>query len=115
MMARHLVLRRRMALQAHAIALAAQLCAMRLVAIAAGDACMVHAALEEGAVFIYLVTNLPVGEIQPLLDERDAVTIADRSARCGFRPDRPAPRMTQGASLDFMRGGARLGPRAIAG
>ena len=54
----------RVALQADAVAGRAQLGAMRLVAIAAGDAGREHLALLERAVVVDLVEHLPVGMIE---------------------------------------------------
>ena len=94
---------RRMALQADAVAVRAQLKAVRIVAVAAGDAGMEHAALQERAVFIDLVTDLTVGKIQIVVEQRHAITVADRRARRRGGPDRPAPRMAMRAGFDLDR------------
>ena len=64
-MRRGRVLVGRMALQADAVARKPQLGAVRLVAVAAGDAGREHLALLERAVVVDLVEHLPVGMVEP--------------------------------------------------
>ena len=69
MMPRLIEHRLRMTLGAQSIALGAQRGAMRLVAIDAGHARAMHAALLEGAPFEDLVLDLAIGEIEPRLQQ----------------------------------------------
>jgi hypothetical protein len=63
----HIEFCRHMALAAQCVALGAQFQAVRVVAIGAGDACVIHAALHKRAVFVNLAVDLPVGVIEPCL------------------------------------------------
>src|SRR5262249_27025022 len=81
------VLRRRVALGADLIARGAQRSAVRLVAVAAGDAGRVHAALEERAPRVDFVALLPVGPVERRREQRRQVVIEERPARGVVRPD----------------------------
>ena len=59
----------------------AKLGAVRLVAIAAGDAGREHLALLERAVVVDLVEHLPVGMIEPAAERRDRVRVRQPPAR----------------------------------
>ena len=108
-------LRRLMALQADPVAGRPQARAVRLVAIGAGDAGMVHPALQERAVFIDLVADLAVGEIESGVEQRNVVDVADRRRRGGIGPDLGAARMAAGTDLDLVGGGPRRRTGAVAG
>ena len=89
------------ALQADAVARRAQLAAVRLVAVAAGDAGREHLALLERAVVVDLVEHLPVGLIQPAVERRDRC-VSD-SDRPGTQPSDSWPRRPwqEAAGLDL--------------
>ena len=65
------------ALQAYAVSRRPQLEGMRIVTIAAGDAGVKHSALDEGPVFVNLAFDLSVGKVEILVQDCDAVIIAD--------------------------------------
>jgi hypothetical protein len=106
---------RLVALEADAVLLEAELEAVRLVAVAAGDALVEHAALEERAVLVYLVADLAVGEVEALVEVDDAVAVADRVAGDGARRQRPAARMADRAGLDLPGRRTRRLAAAVAG
>ena len=66
------------ALQADLVAGEFQLGAVRVVAIAAGDACCVHLALLERAVIIDLIEHLAVGLVEPLGERSDEMRVGER-------------------------------------
>ena len=80
------------ATHAHRVAGGAQLAAVRLMAVTAGDACRVHAALQERRVVVDLVAHLPVHVVQPRLQQGGpegieqgvpgAVLVAELAAAC---------------------------------
>jgi hypothetical protein len=61
MMFREIEFRRQMALRTEPIALLAERQTMRLMAIGAGDAGMIHAALDERTIFEDFAIDLPIG------------------------------------------------------
>ena len=65
----------RVALQADPVARYPKLCAVRIVAIAAGDARCEHLALLERAVIVNLVLHLPVGVIKPTTERGDGMRV----------------------------------------
>ena len=75
MMARHSVLLRRVALLAYAVPRSAKLAAVRLVAVAAGNARGKHLALLERAVVVDLVAHLPVRFVETAGKRRDRVRV----------------------------------------
>ena len=90
------------ALQADAVAGRAQLGAVRLVAIAAGDAGREHLALLERAVIVDLVEHLPVGVIEPAPERRDHVGVGQRAARDPVLRERAAAGVAEAAGLDLL-------------
>ena len=64
-----------MTLGAHAVALCNQLVAVRVMAIGAGHPSLMHLALNERAVNIDLLADLPIGPVKRLLNNRQAVGI----------------------------------------
>ena len=97
----------RMALQAGVVAGKPQLGAVRIVAIAAGDARGEHLALLERAVIIDFVALLAVGVIEPAGDRRNAVRVGQRPSGNPIFGKRAAARMAEPAGLDLLahRGG----------
>jgi hypothetical protein len=85
------------------------------VAIAAGNTCVEHTTLQEGAIFIDLVAKLAIRKVKIVIEERHAVTIANRRARGDIRPDWSAPRVAMGASLNLTTCLARRTAHAVAG
>ncbi|MGZ9112519.1 MAG: hypothetical protein ACXW3X_15970 [Rhodoplanes sp.] len=96
-----------MALQARVVAGIPQLGAVRVVAIAAGDARSKHFALLERAVIVDFVALLAVGVIEPARDRRDVVRVGQRPSGNPALGKRAAARMTEPAGLDLFadRGG----------
>src|SRR5215510_4725684 len=90
------------ALQADAVASRAQLHAVRLVAVAAGDAGREHPALLERAVVVDLVEHLPVGMIEPAREGGDHMRVREPAARYPILGETSAPRVTQAAGLDLL-------------
>ena len=82
MMFRDIEFRRQMALRAEPIALRAERQTVRLVAIGAGDAGMIHAALDERAIFEHFAVDLPIGMIEAGLEQGGQIGIEKRRA-CG--------------------------------
>ena len=90
-----------MTLQADSGAGRSQVQAMRVMAIAAGDPLLMHAALEKRPVDIYFIENLSVAVIEGRCDQGRGIVIEKIS--CGvraFRQSTPA-RMTSRARIDF--------------
>src|SRR5215211_5127975 len=110
------ILVERMTLQADAVAGNAQLGAVRLVAIAAGDAGREHLALLERAVIVDLVAHLPVGVIEPAGKRRNDVRIGKRAARDPVLGKPGAARVAQPARLGLLaQPGGCDAARGIAG
>ena len=99
------------ALQADAVAGRAKFRAVRLVAIAAGDAGREHLALLERAVVVDLVAHLPVGIIEPAGERRDHVGVREPAARHPVLGKFAAARVAQAAGLDLL---ANEGRREVA-
>src|SRR6516164_11231351 len=75
---------------------------MRVVAIAAGDACREHLALLERAVIVHLVLHLPVGEIELARERRDDMGVGQPAPRHPVLGELAAARVTQSAGLDLL-------------
>ena len=84
---------------------------VRIVAIAAGDALLVHAALGERAVVVHLVPLLAVGPVEAGLEERDAEALVDGVRRRHGVGELRATGMASGARLDLAVGAARRSAR----
>jgi hypothetical protein len=97
----------RVALQAGAVAGKLRLGAVRIMAIAAGDAGREHLALLERSVIVDLVAHLPVRMIEPARQRRDDVRISEPPAGHPFLGELAAARVAQPAGLDLLaqRGG----------
>src|SRR5215470_2033192 len=95
------------ALHADAVARSAELAAVRLVTVAAGDASRKHLALLERAVVVDLVPHLPVGVIKALPYRRDHVRVGQPSARNPCFREFAAARMAETAGLDLRPQGSR--------
>ena len=100
---------------AEAIALGAQLAAMRIMAVAARDAARVHLALQERAPVVNLVALLAVGMVERAREERRTIVVEKRLAGFVALGDLAAPRVALRAHLDLALGCARLGAHRIAG
>ena len=85
MMLRDIEFCRQMALRAEPIALRAERQTMRLMAIGAGDAGLIHAALDERTIFEHFAIDLPIGMIEAGLKQGRQIGIEERSA-CGWIP-----------------------------
>ena len=84
----------------------AALPAVWIVAVRARHAGRVHAALEERAVFVDLIEDLPIRVVQPRVEQRGTKRIEERVAgRVRVAELRP-PRVALGADVDFDIGGA---------
>ena len=95
----------------------AQLGAVRLMAIAAGDAGREHLALLERAVVVDLVEHLPVGMIEPARKRRDRMRVGQPPAR-EPNPRRTAPRRAwhrPQVSTSLRSVGGREAARRVAG
>ena len=92
----------RMTLQANAVTGRAQLRAVRLVAIAAGDAGRKHPALLERAVIVDFVEHLPVGVIAPAGERRDPVRVGKPPAWNPVLGESGAARVAEAAGLDLL-------------
>ena len=86
------------ALGAHAIARSAQLQAVRLVAITAHHAGLVHLALHKRAVFVDFVANLAVGVVQRRLRQGQTMSVQQVRAIVVI-PQRPTARVTAAAAV----------------
>ena len=96
-----------MALGADLVAGRAQLQAVRVVAIGAGDAHGEHPALQEGAVLVVLLLDLSVREIDPLGQQARDRAVEQRMAVGEARGDLMPPGMAEPAGLDLGIRGAR--------
>src|SRR5208337_1554390 len=85
MMLRDIEFCRQMALHAEPIALLAERQTMRLMAIGAGDASMIHAALDERSIFEHFAIDLPIGLIEAGLKQGRQIGIVERRA-CRWIP-----------------------------
>ena len=100
----------RMALQADAISCRPKLRAMRLMAIAAGDAGREHLALLEWAVVVDLVQHLPVGFIEAATYGRNGVGIRQPPTRRDqFSENWPRREWHNPQALDLLAQGGRRG------
>ncbi len=107
---------RRVALRADLCARRAKLCAVRLVAVAAGHAGREHAALLERAVIVDLVAHLTVGDIEPARQRRHHMGVGQRAPRHPVFGEFAAARMAAAAGLDLLaRRRRREVARGIAG
>src|SRR6201988_1125010 len=99
-----LVFRGRVTLSADGIDGGLQLAAVRIVAIAAGDAGRKHLAQLERRVVVgfLIVTHLPVGMEKPALERRDPGRLRQRLAGLPVLRELPAPRMAKAAGLDLL-------------
>ena len=62
---------------------------------------MEHAALDEGAVLVDLILDLTIGEVQVVLQQRDAIVIADRLSMHVVFVNLAATRVASRTHLDF--------------
>ena len=102
MMLRDIEFRRQMALRAEPIALLAERQTVRLMAIGAGDSGMIHAALDERAIFERLAVDLPIDMIEAGLEQRGQVGIEEIHACGRIFCDHLAARMATGAYVELL-------------
>jgi two-component system sensor histidine kinase and response regulator WspE len=76
---------------------------MRLMAIGAGDASVIHAALDERAIFEHFAVDLPIGMIEAGLEQCGQIGIEKRRAGGGILFDHLAAGMAPGANVEFLR------------
>ncbi len=93
---------RLVALQADRIALQNRLAAVRVVAVAAGDAGREHPALLEGSVVVDLAQHLAVGLIEAPVQRRHDMRLRQPAAGLPVLRRAAAPRMAQPAGLDLL-------------
>ena len=125
MMFHDIEFRRQMALRAEPIALLAERQTVRLMAIGAGDAGMIHAALDERAIFEHFAIDLPIGMIEAGLEQCGQIGIEERRACRGILCNHLAAGVASRTDVELLRiqwlnalGDARLGvhlPLAAAG
>ena len=115
MMRRRVVLLRRMTLRTEGVAVRAKFRAVRIVTIAARHAGVEHPALDEGAVLVVLLLYLAVGEIVVLIEQRDAVIVADRLSMHIVLVNLAAPRVASRTRLDFAIGLTRRASTRVTG
>ena len=101
------VLRFGMALQADAVAGHAQPAGVRIVAVAAGHALRVHAALQERGIGVHLVLLLAVGEEQSPREQRGIVRVQQLAGAGGPVGERGAPGMALAAGVNLAAGSER--------
>ncbi len=90
------------ALAAELVAVEAELETVDIVAVRTADIVVVHLALDEGAVDIDLVENLPVGEIEPLVEQRRRQAVEEHQAAVLEIPEFGAARVAGRAKLDLL-------------
>ncbi len=78
---------------------------MRIVAVRAADAAMIHQALLEAVIVEDLVLHLPVMLEQPRRERYGAVRFRQRASATQSRGDLPPSRMTAGAGFDGIPNG----------
>ena len=94
--------RRVVALNAQRVALGDQASGMGFVAIAASHALGMHAALQEGAVNIHLVQNLPIRLVQARFQQRRQVVIEQRAVRAEAFGQLGAAAVAGGAAIELL-------------
>ena len=114
-MRRRVVLARRMTLAADRIAVDAQLLRVRVVAVAAGHALAMHAALQPRAPDEDFVALLAVDVIQPAHQQRRQVVVEERLPGAIALGDLRAPRVALRADLDLAFAGALAAALRVAG
>ena len=82
-MFRDIEFRWQMALRAKPIALLAERQTVRLMAIGTGDAGMIHAALDERAIFEHFTVDLPIGMIEAGLEQSGQIGIEESRRAVG--------------------------------
>src|SRR4029077_8313163 len=109
------VFTRQVTRSAEGIAFDAELSAMRVVAVAAGDTIRIHFALQERTPVIDLAALLAVGVIKRICQQRRTIVIKKRPAGFVALCDLAAPRVTLRADFDLALGCTRLRAHRIAG
>ena len=86
---------RQVALRAGVVGIVARdkLRGMWIVAVRAGNARRIHTALQERAIDIHFIEDLPVGEVQALIEQRRQVRVRQRRAVLVLRRNDAAARM----------------------
>src|SRR6185295_2842830 len=113
-MRRRRVLWRRVARQAHLAPRRAELEAVRVVAVRAGDATVKHLGLPKRAVLVHLVADLAIGVVEAILQERHAMRVSERLAVWVVLGELAAARVAPPAHLDLARRSRRRAPDRIA-
>jgi len=98
-----IVLHRQVALAAQRVGLGTKCQAVRLMTVRAGNASMIHAALNERSKLEHLSINLAIGVIKTGFQIGRRMGIEQLRARRGVRRDHAAPRMAGGARIEFRR------------
>jgi hypothetical protein len=94
--------RRQMALRAEPIALLTERQTVRLMAIGAGDAGMIHATLDERAIFEHLAVDLTIGMIETGIKQGGQVGIEESRAYWRILCDHLAARVATGTNVEFL-------------
>ncbi|MCU0937416.1 MAG: hypothetical protein MUF66_15525, partial [Gammaproteobacteria bacterium] len=89
------------AARAERVALPSQAQAVGLVAVAAGHPRPVHRALQKGPVLVDLVPDLPIGEVEPLIEEAHPVGVPDGTTVQVGLVQQGAARVATRAGLDL--------------
>jgi hypothetical protein len=95
---------RQVALGADQVARGAQLQAVGIVAVGAGDALLEHPALQERAVFVVLLQDLPVGKIEASLEQIRHGAVEQRMAISEARRDLASARVAEAAGFALVVG-----------
>ena len=98
---RRRIVLRGMALQAKVVAFGSELEAVRFMAVTASYTGAEHPALDERAVFVHFVLDLPVGEVEVFVQQRDPIVVFYGLAMNIIFVEQLSPRMTSRAHLDF--------------
>ena len=96
-----------MALGTHAVAFHNQLVAVRVMAVGTGHTGLMHLALNEGAVHVHFVADLPVRPVERFFDDSQTVGIEQRLAGVVLA-QRAAPGVTARAAVNLVVSGQRF-------
>ena len=97
-----------MTLCAQRIALGAQVTAVGLMAIRAGDSRLIHLALQERPILVHLIADLAVSVVERFIQERHAIALLQGLTGLVIAPDLRTSSMTAPAGLHLGAGRRRL-------
>ncbi len=88
-------------------------CVVGVVTICAPHPCLVHSALNEGAVDIHFIQDLPIGMIKPFPQQGRNIIVHKRSSVLEPYPYRMSARVASRAGLDLPTGGLDVHQKSL--